>query len=291
MFIPRRPRPGKRLLVALLAALGVAISATRARADFLNSFSGNTQTTNGTGLDGTYNFAVLSQASGGIAGNEWGAVINPRASGNAKYDPIFDSRFVAGTGSGSLDKGAQYLYLFQIVNNGTGSFPISEIATLVGNANAITSWGYFGSPGHQVGGNDNQGAVGLTNDFGTDGSHFDGKAYTGVTRPSIVNVSGSSVSPVNVSVVGGNLITDFPTGELASGNRSVLVGFTSNVAPTIHTGANQPGFTFRDGVFTASGQAPLPMPEPSALILLGIGVACVSVFYLRKRRALTPAVA
>src|SRR5690348_13814170 len=106
MFIPRRPRPGKRLLVALLAALGVAISATRAQAEFLNNYSGNTQTAgSGTsaGLDGTYNFAVLSQSTGGISGNEWGAVINPRASGSARYDPIFDSRFVAGTGSGSLD--------------------------------------------------------------------------------------------------------------------------------------------------------------------------------------------
>jgi hypothetical protein len=279
--------------VTLLSALALLATASAGRAEFLTNSSGNTQTANGSGLDGTFNFAVLDQKTGGEKGNEWGAVVNPAATDPAhRYDPVFDKRFIQGSGSSALDTTARYLYLFQIVNNGTGTDAITSVSLSV-DPSQITSFGYFGTPGHGgVGGNDNMGAVNFNNDLGQDGSHFNGQASVGASRPAIVALNDStSVAPqdVTVSVTNGQLVVTFPTSGLAQGDRSILVGFTSNDSPGLSTGAG--GFqTFRLGGSSGSafGQAPIPMPEPSAYVLMGVGVGCcVGLILWRRRKAAT----
>jgi hypothetical protein len=280
--------PRRAACVALCAALALLATASAGRAEFLTDLTGNTQTTNGSGLDGTYNFAVLDQKTGGVKGNEWGAVVNPAATDPAhRYDPVFDKRFIQGSGSGALDTTARYLYLFQIVNNGTGTDGINSVALSV-DPSLITSFGYFGKPGEGgVGGNDNLGAVNSNNDLGQDGSHFNGKANAGVSRPAIVALNdGSSVAPqdVTVSLTNGQLVVTFPTSGLAQGNRSVLIGFTSNDSPGI---APQNVFRFDGSSGSAFGQAPIPMPEPSAYVLMGVGVGCAGLLLWRRRKAAT----
>jgi hypothetical protein len=286
MFYNQWLRSRRAVRVALLAAAALLLTSSVSRAEFLSNYSGNTQTTNGGGLDGTYNFAVLDQHSGGITGNEWGAVVNPAVSGTARYDPSFDKRFVAGTGSAGLNTGARYLYMLQIVNNGVGTNALQTVSLSL-DPSLITSFGYFGKPGQEgVGSNDNLGAVDFNNNFGTNGSHFDGQAHTGVTNPAIVALpdDGTSVAPqdVTVSLTNGQLVVTFPTNELAQGNRSVLIGFTSDYAPGI-----APGNTFRfDGSSGhAFGQGPIPTPEPSAYVLMGVGVGCIGLILWRRRQA------
>jgi hypothetical protein len=286
------PGPRRAACVALFAALALLATASAGRAEFLTNFSGNTQTTNGSGLDGTFNFSVLDRTTGGEKGNEWGAVVNTAATDPAhRYDPVFDKRFIQGSGSAALDTTARYLYLLQIVNNGTGTDAITSVALSV-DPSEITSFGYFGKPGHGgVGGNDNMGAINFHNNLGQDGSNFDGKANVGVSRPAIVSLNDStSVAPqdVTVSVKDGQLVVNFPTDGLAQGNRSVLVGFTSNDSPGF-SGASDQYRTFRfDGSSgQAFGQAPIPMPEPSAYVLMGVGVVCVGLILWRRRKAAT----
>src|SRR5262249_44430810 len=147
-----------------------------ARAEFLTNYVGNTQIKDAGGtLDGTLNFAVLDR-TGAIAGkNDWGVVADTsKPVGNpARYDKVFDSRFVAGSGSAALDTSAKYLYLFQVVNNGTGTAQIKGLNFLVGSniSSLLTSFGYFGSPGRHEGFNDG-GPVNFSNDFGKDNGSF-----------------------------------------------------------------------------------------------------------------------
>jgi hypothetical protein len=284
--------PRRAACVALFAALALLATASAGRAEFLTNYDGNTQTTNGSGLDGTLNFAVLDQTTGGEKGNEWGAVVNPAATDPAhRYDPSFDKRFIQGSGSSALDTAARYLYLFQIVNNGTGTDGIVSFALSI-DPSLVTSFGYFGKPGHGgIGGNDNMGAVGMDNNLGQDGSHFNGKADVGVSRPAIVSISdGSSVAPqdVTVSVKNGQLVVSFPANGLAQGDRSVLVGFTSNYAAAFNTASDQyRTFSFNGTSGQTFGQAPIPMPEPSAYVLMGVGVGCVGLLLWRRRKAAT----
>jgi hypothetical protein len=284
--------PRRAACVTLFAALALLATAPAGRAEFVPNSSGNTQTANGSGLDGTFNFVVLDQKSGGEKGNEWGAVVNPAVTDPARrYDPVFDKRFIQGSGSSALDTAARYLYLLQIVNNGTGTDAISSAALSI-DPSLVTSFGYFGKPGHGgVGGNDNMGAVTIDNNLGQDGSNFDGKAHVGVSRPAIVSLNDStSVAPqdVTVSMKSGQLVVNFPTDGMAQGNRSVLVGFTSNYAPDFNTASDQYR-TFRlvGGSGQAFGQAPIPMPEPSAYVLMGVGVGCVGLILWRRRKAAT----
>jgi hypothetical protein len=292
----------KRLsLLTAACAVALATSASASRADFVSSDTGNTETRNASGtVDGTYNFAVLDRTTGGIAGDEFGAVVNPRAtSPSQRFDPYFDSRFVAGTGSGALDTSARYLYLFQIVNNGTGTDALRVLETSLGSTSDITSWGYFGAPGKAVGAGDDLGPVSLTNDLGNNAPDFEvnGMTTTGVSRPHVTS-DGSYVVPVHMTLTpNGTLVTAFDTGspatnELAAGHESVLIGFTSNVAP--HLSATGSAFRFGNGAggwAYGGGALPMPMPEPSAIALVGIGLACVALLYWRRRNRIPKAVA
>jgi hypothetical protein len=297
--------------VALLLGSG------RARAEFLSSFSGNTNPTDSSSvsqrnLDGTYNFGVLDRTTGGVAGDVFGAVTNYDKPVNSpdRYAANFDSKFVPGSGSGALDTSARYLYLFQIVNNGPNTNALQKAISYIGDASLITSWGYFGAGTSKVGLNNGQGQVTYYNDFATQGNtgNFapDALATTNAVKPGVVSIAKGDgngnidpgIRPVTVTLVGNDLVTTFGGGELANDHRSVLIGFTSNHAPGLvndNNGSDVNSSIFRlydgNGHF-AQGHAPIPMPEPSALVLVAVGLAVGLFFGLRRRKsAACPAVA
>src|SRR5262245_62558389 len=104
-------RPARKALPALLTTAILLFAASEGRAAFLMRFSGNSRPGSGGaagGLFATVNFAVLDRANGAV-GDTWDA--DP---GNTIQ---FDTFFRPGQGSGALDTNAQYLYLYQVVND------------------------------------------------------------------------------------------------------------------------------------------------------------------------------
>jgi hypothetical protein len=257
----------------LLAVIGLLGPIAPARAEFLTAYTGNTSAQAGhpVSVDGTYNFAVLDKTLGGTAGNVFGAVSNSNAPVNdpARYAQNFDQRFVAGAGSGALDTSARYLYLVQVVNNGPNQSAIKDVFTAL-NPGLVTSWGYFGLKLGGLGAGDDRGAVDANNNLGPDGHPFDGLAYSPTNRPFVLTLptGDPGILPAGVTVDGSGFDISFGAGGLLNGQRSVLIGFTSNDAPKfVPDGEN-----LSNGAGgLAFGESPIPAPEPSALVLLGLG--------------------
>jgi len=297
MIKPSRHLP-RSTLSALLTGLALMILAPPCRADFIKADTGNTAAGTSSTIDGTYNFAVLDKTTTNSSlpgyytdstktavGNTYGAASNYGPNGVVTgYAQKFDQLFKPGTGSGALNTANRYLYLVQVVNNGTNADGISTV-TIPKLAGRLGSFGIFDGR-KTTDASDNKGAVSLTNNLGPDGHPFDGIVYTGTVKP---GVSSSTTTSTNintgatVAIVGNDLVITF-TGGLANGAKSVLIGFTSDVPPFIRNDA----FTLSNGTHTASGQAPVPTPEPGALALAGIGLGCGLTFYLRRKRGGTP---
>jgi len=271
------------------------MSASHCRADFIKADTGNTSAGTSSSTDGTYNFAVLDKTTTNSSlpgyytdstktavGNTYGAASNYNKSQVVTgYAQKFDQMFNPGTGSGPLNTANRYLYLVQVVNNGPNTDGISTV-TIPKLAGRIGSFGTFEGK-KTTDASDNRGAVSLTNNLGTDGHPFDGIAYTATVKPGVSSsntTAGNTNTRVSMALVGNDLVITF-TGGLANGLKSVLIGFTSDVAPFMRSDA----FTLSDGTHTASGQAPVPTPEPTALALAGIGLACSLTVYLRRKRA------
>lgn len=116
--------------VAVAIALGGSMQ--RADAGSIAAFTGSSVLSVPGPVDGTVNYAVYDSATSSFAGDVFGT-----GKGGG-----FDGSFVAGTGSGALDTGARYLYVYQTVNNGGDSLEISANTVQIVPAN-LTSWGWF----------------------------------------------------------------------------------------------------------------------------------------------------
>jgi hypothetical protein len=298
-----QPRTRAHLaLIAVLVGLASLVSGSRGRADFLVNDTGNTSTGTSTTIDGTYNFAVLDKTTTNknvsgyytdsthtTVGNTWGAVSSYQkdSHGNfqvSAYAQNFNQLFTPGTGSSALNTSNRYLYLVEVTNNGTNTNGISTV-TIANVAGQIGSYGIFAGQ-KTTGTGDDKGTVTLMNDLGPDNHPFDGHAYTPTTRPHIQSdtmTPGNAPTGATVKIMGNDLVVTF-TGDLANKKESVLIGFTSDYAPSIKDGA----FTFSGSGHTASGQAPLPAPEPTAYVLMGIGVCCAClIVWLRRKHTAT----
>ena len=197
------------------------------------------------GIDGTVSFAVLARE--GTSGDNWGTGFSG-----------FDERFSPDISSIALDTSAQFLYLYQVANNGSNTDPLDTLAVtlIVPNTN-ITSWGHFSSLGFA----NDAAPVSGSNDFGTSGVFaFPAAANIGVDVPGIVDISSDAVESSRVRLLTKSIKTTWDS-ELTDGQRSVLVGFTSNLGPAFDV------TTLRDGGLPAAGDLPTPTPEPSSLIL------------------------
>jgi len=245
----------------VLLTLAVVAVGAPARAAFLTTDSGNTQpyhTVPGPGVGGTVNFTVLDR-TGGTAGDVFGTGI-----------ANFDALFVAAAGSGAFDASAQYLYLYQTVNNGpsAGSFPISTNTVEV-TPGFLTSYGTF------------TGTSFSTTVLGAPAGFNDPSAISTGASPVIVTGQGGLSSPG--LILGSTSLRALFTPELFAGGKSVLWGYTSNRAPAIgQTGLIDGGTTSNGAVPTAAGP---PVPEPSAVVLSLIGLPIGLLLRRRMARA------
>jgi hypothetical protein len=264
--------------LVLLVALGLTGSADAA---LIASSSGNTNPGN-LGTDATVNFAVLT--NDGLAATLAGDTFGTGYSGLGG----FDSKFFAGTGSGAFDVLANYLYLFQVVNNGPGSNAIRDVSvSLLVDPMYLTSHGRFTGIGFE----DNLGLVSATNNFGSDAMVF---SNTDPANFGVTAAGGGSIAedlplgyytPFIISKGPGNFsATFFVSGlggtSIANGGRSLLFGFTTDLSPySANVG-------IIDGGSAANGTTitPVLVPEPASLAIWGLGAFGLALFGLRRRK-------
>jgi hypothetical protein len=269
----------RRYGVAIALILGLAVLAATSgvcEAAFLQGYSGNTNAKQAgvAPQDLTMNFAVYDRDNT----DPYDATTNPDPYG---LGANMLGAFVPGTVGplGAFDQ--EYLYLYELVNNGTAAAPVNQYTvSLYGGVATVMDWGYFPTYVFQ----DDSGAVTVSNDFGEDAQVFQnpGLPSTGVTRPGVTTV-GDAVNPQVVELrpaVAEQLLRvgfDRDSGELASQNRSSIFGFTSYLPPKFSIAAAQDG-----GI--ANGYVPAPIPEPSVAVM---GIGCLlagAVIGLRRRR-------
>jgi hypothetical protein len=106
-------------------------------------FAANVPALRDRAIGGTIYFTVLKRT--GKASDSWG-------SGLAKFDATFQAGIdSSGTSSPNLDTAAQYLYLYQVVNDRRTPAPILNVSVkLIVELSEITSWGYFNGVGFAV---------------------------------------------------------------------------------------------------------------------------------------------
>jgi len=264
---PSRRRCGAApALPAILLALGCLLFAPpcRVEAGFIQAFSGNTAPTAGRVMS-TVNFAVLDTA-GGNGNDTW----------NTGYAD-FDTSFRFGTGSPrNLDTTASYLYLYQLTNDfaaGNANFIANTLIPIGIPVASITSWGTFTGLGLR----DAFGEVTSANFFGNTRTRGNpAVANTGVMAPSVVALAnGTYVTPFDVTIADrpNRFAADWTSGgnPIAAQQRSVIFGFTSDVAPRLVTGTIT-GRATGQLPNNATGSMPMAVPEPAGAVLLGTGL-------------------
>src|SRR5262245_1636947 len=253
-------------------------------------------------IDGTLNVAVFKRQSD--TGDVWGTGLAGLAGGE------FTPGVAPGAGSPPLDTHAQYLYVYQLVNDGGAKQTVGSIGLTVKDA---TSWGSFASLGLA----DGRGAVSASNPLGANGGAFDntlrpgsGSGVSLVAPPT----PGSAVNQAELKPDGAGPGYDSfravwsPTGGVENGGTSALFGFTSNTAPRAAIFSAQGASSVNAATFgTVPGQlpptptptptptpepgpvqgggGPQGAPEPSTLVLCGAGLGCLAARAWRGRRA------
>jgi hypothetical protein len=254
-----RPLDPDRVLI-LASVLALCLLCAPANATILTTgaitWGGNTQPACAcSGVDGTVDFAVYNKTGG--------TSMDPFGVGGA-----IKSSFVSGTGSGPLDASATYLYLFETVDNGSNTLPISSNSVGLASSSLATSWGYFGGWAFTVQ------VVGTPAGFANNSP-----ASTGAT-PSVSTQTGL-YTPSSLSVGPSSVIATYAT-NIAAGGNSVLWGFTSNNPPVLTTTSIQ------DGGTSGFGNAPTPgaVPEASTTLLsFGAGLLIALSAIWRRRLA------
>jgi len=210
--------PEKAAFLALLG--GLLLAAAPARADYLPKFTGNTSPLNtaGQGVDGTIQFAVLE-----LQGDSWGV-------GYAGFTRAFvPGTDAEGKQSAALDKKARYLYLYQVVNDGSNKKEISRSwVTLRVNPKAVTSWGHFTDLGFA----NKKGDVAAGKPF-AGGQDFDqsAPARLGVDGPKVIAIgmgNDRGRNPRSVTLKESRIEAEWlGKDQLKEGTRSTLAGSRS----------------------------------------------------------------
>lgn len=221
--VPRIPVRLPALIGLLSCCINGFNESTPSVADILPHFSGNYRAISevpsegGILVDGSLSFAVFKQD--GTPGDVFGTGL-----------PGFDSNFRKTVGAPDFDTTAEYLYLYQYVNDGS-SEDISRHMSL--RTSPVTSWGWWI---HRLA--DDEGPVGPNNPFGRNTLSFEAAA------PAVLGVVGGHVSPVQPTREPSPLSYGpdpyFPNSyiveskhKLLSSNTLSIVGFTSNRPPEI----------------------------------------------------------
>jgi hypothetical protein len=210
-----------------------------ARAEILPHLSGNHRAraeSSSTPLaDESVSFAVFRRS--GVAGDVFGTGLSN-----------FDSLFSRGSGSPAFDTTAEYLYLYQAVNDGVGTANFSRIEF---PAAQVTSWGTLN---RRLA--DNDGVVRVDNPFGSNSASFQPAA------PASLGVSGGLVStdsaqlvPTSTSYTGGQIVSTHNLGVNATLS---IFGFTSDRPPRLVTVSPR---SCADNFACGSFVAPSPFAE------------------------------
>lgn len=236
-------------------ALGVASLLTdafvaRARAGILPELSGNHRAVpeeSGPAIaDVSFSFAVFQR--GGTPGDTFGVGV-----------PGFDSAFLNAGNSGALDVTAEYLYLYQVVNDGGGTANI--FGPEIDHVRA-TSWGHW-----LAGFQDADGLVDAGNPLGPNGAPYQPAAPPNLGAPSgsVTNFTGHlDKEPFPLTY---NETTDYLTAHFTllpprydpfpvfkQGETSTIFGFTSNERPVVRHAT--PAGCYRDDLACGSYVAP-----------------------------------
>ena len=272
-------RRARSPLAALIAGLIMLSCTPGARATYIGGLIGNTRPGGGN-ANYTINFAVLNPFMGN-PNDTWAADRTGMLNVNGAFRP--------GQGSPALDTNAQYLYLYQVVNNSPMNGPTLKFQLLSlpfdTNSGAITSWGAFLGLGFS----DDNGVVNTTNSFGLDNVPFDNPAVIniGVTNPSVAMIGGLGIPPstdvVRITATMGRFDATWGLTHLAPGEISSVYGFTTNLPPTVFTPRNT-GVGGTDNAMPV-GWVASPVPAPGALALLAIGSALATPLVPRRRRS------
>jgi hypothetical protein len=287
---------------ALLTVLGTLCLAPAGRAEpvaFGNTRYRGTEVQGGLSvtIDGTLNVAVFKRQAD--TGDIWGTGISSLGGGD------FTPGVSPGAGSPQLDTHAQYLYVYQLVNDGGAGQTVGSIGLTVKNA---TSWGSFAALGLA----DDQGAVSASNQLGTNSGAFDNTLRSGGSSAASIVASqppGVAVNQVELKPNGaGPGFDSFRAvwsinGGLDNGDRSALFAFTSNSAPLSALFSAQGATSVNAATFgTVAGHVNPPpppnpggdqgggttgTPEPSSVVLAALGLGCLGARAWRKRRAQT----
>jgi hypothetical protein len=231
----------KTSILSLWVIFAAMAFAPGARAGFIQQATGNTRPQEQNGFGGTINFGVLDQSDATI-NDSWGT----------NYE-AFNGAFVAGTesgnqASGQLDTTAQYLYLYEFVNDGPNGISASRVSVALDiDPSLITSWGSFtglvfaddkDSSGTET-------PVSVSNTFGVPGIPAQhAKPSFGVNAPAVMSIVGGSdpaMAPQGVYVLPKTFYADWgDVNPVTKGRRTVIFGFTTNYGPTVDTGTIHP---------------------------------------------------
>jgi hypothetical protein len=237
---------GRAVLVAivlLFALLGLDRSSVEASP--ISSFTGydTASTATGVGIDGTVNFAIYTSEQFSI---DAAAILSTACSGAS----CFKSGLLSPT---ALDlSSGKYVYVFQVVNNGTNATSITSWTAGLSSDADVTSWGYFKG----VVFTDDAGNVSANNnlDPGSDPGFF---VDSGINPVLIWNASTSVQAAITIPDMG----------------TSSLMVYTSDFGPAMLSG------TINGGGVGAVDRVPgASVPEPETLLLLASGFAGLAGF-------------
>jgi hypothetical protein len=243
------------LLAVVLLVAGVV---GQAQGAILPGWIGNTlpATTTGVGVDGHIHFMVFDR-TGGSGNDPWNTTITN-----------LTSTFTW------LDATADYLYLFQVVNDGTNTQLIKSAAA---PALDLTSQGSLSGLGFKYDGS----AVGVGVYLGNSATAGNpSAAVTGDASKGDVDTVSGLITPSGVFFTGSGISASFGTNQLAIGKASSLFGYTSNLGPDW-------GFGSLTSTVAANGELPSAMvaiPEPASLAIWALIAAGGAVAVSRKRR-------
>jgi hypothetical protein len=227
----------KTQYIFMALALAIAALSPRAQAGFIQQVSGNTRPQEANGFGGTINFSVLDQTDATI-NDSWGT-------NNEQFNAAFVSgKDNNGQDSGALDTSAQYLYVYQFVNDGPKGIPASRVSIALDiDPSAITSWGYFNGLGFadDKDGTGTEVPVSVSNTFGIPGIPAEHASSSfGVNSPAVLSIADGTdagMTPTGVYVLPKTFYADWgEANPVTKGRRTVIFGFTSNYGPGLDSG-------------------------------------------------------
>jgi hypothetical protein len=292
--MPHSPLAGAGRLAALVTLTILLAPPPCVRADLLTfGYTHYAQTPDDRSLplEGTLNVAVFRRGHDAPPGDPWGT-------GHA----VLAGAVRPGLGSpaGGLDLAAQYLYVYQLVNDGADGQTVGSLGLTVRGA---TSWGALAGLGFF----DADGAAGAGNPLGAGGSAFDNAFRAGAGGDVRVGEDPGAIAGVTVDVGEGAVGPDLDAfravwhsgRSVRADQRSELFYFTSGAAPAAAlfsaqgaTAVNAPTL----GTLNRQGSGPgLPepgedqgggpvraAPEPSTLVLLCLAAPALAALVRRR---------